>query len=177
MPGLRLLVLTQLLKAGKLSESNGLGIMKLHAEENEAIMTMLEKNPLWAGLDRKDLKAIVKVAEECKFETGDIVLGRGEGGVGFYLIRDGSVEIKSDGKILAKLGPGQFFGEMAILDNQPRSADVVAAEPSRCLIVSEWSFKALISENPKIALNMLQEFARRLREANKSQNQVPPHTP
>jgi CRP-like cAMP-binding protein len=54
---------------------------------------------------------------------------------------------------------------------------VVAAEPSRCLIVSEWSFKALISENPKIALNMLQEFARRLREANKSQDKVTTHSP
>lgn len=149
--------------------------MKLHGEEDEVI-ALLEKNPLWAGLDRKDLKAILKVAMERRFETGDIILSRGEGGVGFYLIRDGLVEIKSDGNILAKLGPGQFFGEMAILDNQPRSADVVAAEPSRCLIVSEWSFKALISENPKIALNMLQEFARRLREANKSQNQVTTHS-
>jgi CRP/FNR family transcriptional regulator, cyclic AMP receptor protein len=163
-------VLTQLLKVERLSESRGSHIMKLQGEENEAVIAMLEKNPLWSGLDRRDLKAILKVAMERKFGTGEIILSRGEGGVGFYLIRDGSVEIKSDGNILAKLGPGQFFGEMAILDNQPRSADVVAAEQSTCLIVSEWSFKALISENPKIALNMLQEFARRLREANKSQN-------
>ena len=169
--------LTQLLKAELLSESNGSGIMKLHGEENESVIALLEKNPLWAGLDKKELKAIVKVATERKFEAGDIILSRGEGGVGFYLIRDGLVEIKSNGNILAKLGPGQFFGEMAILDNQPRSADVVAAKPSKCLIVSEWSFKALISENPKIALNMLQEFARRLREANKSRNQVTTNSP
>jgi CRP/FNR family cyclic AMP-dependent transcriptional regulator len=142
--------------------------MKLHGEENEAVIAMLEKNPLWAGLDRKDLKAIVKASEERKFETGDVILGKGEGGVGFYLIVDGSVEVKSDSDILAKLGPGQFFGEMAVLDNQPRSADVVAAEPSRCFIVSEWSFKALISQNPKIALKMLQELVRRLRDTHKS---------
>ena len=142
--------------------------MKLHGEENEAVIAMLEKNPLWAGLDRKDLKAIVKASEERKFETGDVILGKGEGGVGFYLIVDGSVEVKSESDILAKLGPGQFFGEMAVLDNQPRSADVVAAEPSRCFIVSEWSFKALISENPKIALKMLQELVRRLRDTHKS---------
>jgi CRP/FNR family cyclic AMP-dependent transcriptional regulator len=142
--------------------------MKLHGEENEAVIAMLEKNPLWAGLDRKDLKAIVKASEERKFKTGDIILGKGEGGVGFYLIVDGSVEVKSDSDILAKLGPGQFFGEMAVLDNQPRSADVVAAEPSRCFIVSEWSFKALISENPRIALKMIQELVRRLRDTHKS---------
>jgi CRP/FNR family cyclic AMP-dependent transcriptional regulator len=147
--------------------------MKLRGEEREAVITMLEKNPLWAGLDKKDLEAIVKASDEKKFETGDIILGKGEGGVGFYLIMDGSVDVKSDTKILAKLGPGQFFGEMAVLDNQPRSADVVAAEPSRCFIISEWSFKALISQNPRIALKMLQELVRRLRDANKSQNQGP----
>jgi len=147
--------------------------MKLHGEEKEAVIAMLEKNPLWAGLDKKDLEAIVKASDEKKFETGDIILGKGEGGVGFYLIMDGSVDVKSDSKILAKLGPGQFFGEMAVLDNQPRSADVVAAGPSRCFIISEWSFKALISQNPRIALRMLQELVRRLRDANKSQNQGP----
>jgi len=145
--------------------------MKLRGEENEAVMTMLEKNPLWAGLERKDLQAIVKASEERKFETGNIILGKGEGGVGFYLIMDGSVEVRSDSKIVAKLGPGQFFGEMAVLDNQPRSADVVAVEPSRCLIVSEWSFKALISENPRIALRMLQELVRRLRDVNRPPSQ------
>lgn len=151
--------------------------MKLHGEENEAVIAMLEKNPLWAGLDRKDLEAIVKISEERKFENGDVILGKGEGGVGFYLIMDGSVDVKSDSKILAKLGPGQFFGEMSVLDNQPRSADVVAAEPSRCFIISEWSFKALISENPRIALKMLQELVRRIRDINKSQNQGPTHSP
>jgi len=161
------------LKDEQLSELFGCEIMKLHGEENEAVIAMLEKNPLWAGLDRKDLKAIVKASEERKFETGDIILGKGEGGVGFYLVMDGSVSVKSDGNVLARFGAGQFFGEMSVLDNQPRSADVVAAEPSRCLIISEWSFKALISENPRIALKMLQELVRRIREVNKLQSQGP----
>jgi len=147
--------------------------MKLRGDEKDAVITMLGKNPLWAGLDKKDLEAIVKASDEKKFDTGDIILGKGEGGVGFYLIMDGSVDVKSDSQVLAKLGPGQFFGEMAVLDNQPRSADVVAAEPSRCFIISEWSFKALISQNPRIALKMLQELVRRLRDANKSQNEEP----
>ena len=84
------------------------------------------------------------------------------------MILDGSVEIRSDGTTIAKLGSGQFFGEMSVIDNQPRSADVVAVEPSRCLILSAWSFNALISENPKIALKMLQEFVRRLRSTNQA---------
>ena len=76
---------------------------------------------------------------------------------------DGTVEVRTDGRVLSKLGPGQFFGEMALLDGQPRSADVVAIEPSRCLAMSSWSFSGIVSEHPKIALKMLQEFVRRLR--------------
>jgi CRP-like cAMP-binding protein len=142
--------------------------MKLQDKESAPIVEMLGKSSLWSGLDKKDLKSIVRLSKERTYETGDVIVQKGEGGVGFYLILDGSVEIKSDGKTISKFGPGQFFGEMSVIDNQPRSADVVAIEPSRCLILSAWSFNALISENPKIALKMLQEFVRRLRRTNQA---------
>jgi CRP/FNR family transcriptional regulator, cyclic AMP receptor protein len=142
--------------------------MKLSAKESAPVVEMLEKSVLWSGLSKKDLKAIVKLSKERTYETGHVIVQKGEGGVGFYLILEGSVEIRSDGTTIAKLGPGQFFGEMSVIDNQPRSADVVAIEPSRCLILSAWSFNALISENPKIALRMLQEFVRRLRSTNQA---------
>ena len=142
--------------------------MKLHRTENDAVADMLEKSPLWAGLSKQELRSIVKLSKERKFESGHTIVSKGESGIGFYLILDGAVEIRSDGNTLSKLGPGQFFGEMSVLDNQPRSADVVAVEPTRALIVSAWSFKALISDNPKIAVKMLQEFVRRLRRTNQS---------
>jgi CRP-like cAMP-binding protein len=142
--------------------------MKLPDKESAPIIEMLEKSSLWSGLSKKDLKSIVKLSKERTYETGDVIVRKGEGGVGFYLILEGSVEIRSDGKTIAKLDAGQFFGEMSVIDNQPRSADVVAVEPSRCLILSAWSFNALISENPKIALKMLQEFVRRLRSTNQA---------
>jgi len=142
--------------------------MKQRRTGSDPVIEMLEKASLWSGLDRKDLKFIVKLSKERKYETGDAIVRKGEGTVGFYLILDGSVEIRSDGTTLSKLGPGQFFGEMSVIDNQPRSADVVALEPSRCLILSAWSFNALISEHPKIALKILQEFVRRLRDTNKA---------
>jgi CRP/FNR family transcriptional regulator, cyclic AMP receptor protein len=142
--------------------------MKLSDKETAPVVEMLEKSLLWAGLSKKDLKAIVKLSKERTYETGHVIVQKGEGGVGFYLILEGTVEIRSDGTTIAKLGPGQFFGEMSVIDNQPRSADVVAIEPSRCLILSAWSFNALISENPKIALRMLQEFVRRLRSTNQA---------
>lgn len=142
--------------------------MKLRGAADESVVEMLEKASLWSGLGRKDLKFIVQLAKERKYEAGDVIVQKGEGGVGFYLILDGSVEIKSNGTTLSRLGAGQFFGEMSVIDNQPRSANVVALEPSRCLILTAWSFNALISEHPKIALKILQEFVRRLRNTDKA---------
>ena len=123
---------------------------------------MLQKAPLWSGLTEKELKVIARSFKELKYESGDVIVRKGEAGVGFYLIAEGSVEVRADGQVLSKLGPGQFFGEMTILDGQPRSADVVALEPSRCLALSSWSFKSIVSQHPKMALKLLQESVRRL---------------
>ena len=142
--------------------------MKLKRSEKDPVIEMLQSTPLWSGLSSQDLKLIVKLSKERGFEIGQTIVSKGEGGIGFYLILAGAVEVRSDGNVLSRLGPGQFFGEMSVLDNQPRSADVVAVEPSRVLILSAWSFKTLISDNPKIALKMLQEFVRRLRNTDKS---------
>ena len=142
--------------------------MKLRRSENDAVIEMLEKAPLWSGLSKKELKSMVRVSRERRFESGDTIVKKGEGGVGFYLILDGTVEIRSDGNTLSKLGPGQFFGEMSVLDNQPRSADVVTVQPSRVLILTAWEFKGLISAKPRIALKMLQELVRRLRNTDLS---------
>jgi len=142
--------------------------MKVKGAENEGLVQMLQKTSLWTGLSSKDLKLIVQASKERNYETGETIVQKGQGGVGFYLVLEGSVEVRSNGTMLAKLGPGQFFGEMSVIDNQPRSADVVAVEPARCLILSAWSFHALMSENPRIAIKLLQEFVRRLRAANQS---------
>ncbi|MGA3406941.1 MAG: cyclic nucleotide-binding domain-containing protein [Candidatus Bathyarchaeia archaeon] len=142
--------------------------MKLRRSENDAVIEMLEKAPLWSGLNKKELKSMVSVSRERRFESGHTIVKKGEGGVGFYLILDGTVEIRSDGNTLSKLGPGQFFGEMSVLDNQPRSADVVTVQPSRVLILTAWEFKGLISAKPRIALKMLQELVRRLRNTDLS---------
>ena len=130
-------------------------------------MEMLQKTPLWSGLDQQDLRLIAKSSKERNFESGQTIVKKGDPGVGFYLILEGAVEVRSDGKTLSKLGPGQFFGEMSVLDDQPRSADVVTVEPSRILFLSAASFKTLIFANPKIAWKLLQEFVRRMRNIDK----------
>ena len=136
--------------------------MKLSVSDTSAIVETLQKAPLWDSLSEKELKVVARSFKELKYKSGDIIIRKGETGVGFFVIADGTVEVRSDGKILAKLGPGQYFGEMSILDKQPRTADVVALEPCRCLALSAWSFETIVSTHPKMALKLLQESVRRL---------------
>jgi CRP/FNR family transcriptional regulator/CRP/FNR family cyclic AMP-dependent transcriptional regulator len=92
----------------------------------------------------------------------------GENGVAFYLIIEGKVEVRHKGKVLSRLSKGDFFGEMSLLDKQPRSADVVAVVPSTCFGLTSWSFFGLIRSQPNIALNLMRELVRRLRGTNKA---------
>ncbi len=82
---------------------------------------------------------------------------------GFFLIVAGSVSVVRDGEELARLGPGEFFGELSLLDRQPRMASVVADEPTTCLALPSWEFPKLLETEPRIASAVLKEVASRLR--------------
>ncbi|HUI22834.1 MAG TPA: cyclic nucleotide-binding domain-containing protein [Nitrososphaerales archaeon] len=130
--------------------------------------TMLSSVPFFASLDGKRRKALASDGKELLYKAGDPVVGEGASGVGFYLILDGHVEVRKGNRILASLGKGEFFGEMSLIDDQPRSADVIAVTQARCWALSSWSFKALVKANPDIALVMLKELVKRLRAADSS---------
>lgn len=123
---------------------------------------------MFSGLSKTQLGAIAKSSKERTFQAGEAIVREGDSGVAFYLMLDGRAEVRHQGRLLSKLGSGQFFGEMALLDNQPRSADVVAVEPTKCLVLWSPTFWGLVSTNPKIARGLLQEVARRLRVTNKA---------
>ncbi len=142
--------------------------MRLEGSQAKVVVEMLQKTPFWSGLSAKELRPIVELCRERRFESSDVIVHKGDKGVGFYLVLDGTVEVRADGKTLSKLGRGQFFGEMSLVDDQPRSADVVAVEPSKCLVLNVMHFKSAISNNPEIALKVLQELARRLRATNQT---------
>ncbi|MCD5415858.1 cyclic nucleotide-binding domain-containing protein [Candidatus Bipolaricaulota bacterium] len=131
-------------------------------------INLLKQVPLFSSLSEKGLKAIIKVATEKSFAQGTKIVGEGDLGVGFYLIVTGSAEVVRNDKQLAKLGSGAFFGEMSLLDGAPRSADVIALEDTTCLILTTWVIKGLIAANPDVAMGMLKELSRRLREADRS---------
>ncbi len=91
---------------------------------------------------------------------------QGTPGQAFYLVLTGRVEIIRDGQSLGAFGPGDFFGEMSLLDHAPRSATIKALEPTNCLMLSSWDFKALLEKHPSIAVKLLEVLSRRLRVAD-----------
>jgi len=82
------------------------------------------------------------------------------------LIVEGSVDVRKGDKSIAKLAKGQFFGELSLLDKQPRSATIVALEPTRCLIMTAWVWSGFLETQPKLAVPVMRELARRLRDAD-----------
>jgi CRP-like cAMP-binding protein len=132
------------------------------------VATMLGNVPFFASLDKKRRKAFASNGKELSYKEGVSIVGEGASGVGFYLILDGKVEVRKRGRVLASLGKGEFFGEMSLIDDQPRSADVIAVAPTRCWALSSWAFNALVKAQPDIALAMLKELVKRLRATDSS---------
>jgi CRP-like cAMP-binding protein len=125
--------------------------------------------PFFSGLDQKRRSTIASQGKELSYKAGDTIVEDGSMGVGFYLILDGKAEVRKKAKVLASLGRGQFFGEMSLIDEQPRSADVIAVSPTRCWALSSWAFDSIVKSNPEVALMMLKEMVKRLRAAQGSQ--------
>jgi CRP-like cAMP-binding protein len=126
----------------------------------------LGKVPLFQSCTDEEIRAIAEIAQESDFEAGQLIITQGTPGQAFYMILSGRVEIIRDGRSLGAYGPGDFFGEMSLLDSAPRSATIRALDPTRCLMLSSWDFKSLIEKNPSIAVKLLEVLSRRLRVAD-----------
>jgi len=124
--------------------------------------------PLFKGLEEQELKALANQSKEMAFRGGETIVKQGDAGLGFYVIADGEAVVKRGKRTVAKLGRGSFFGEMSLFDDQPRSADVVATEPTRCLVLLRWNFWSLVTKNKKVTRGLFQEMARRLRATDEA---------
>ncbi len=140
----------------------------LSDSEKKALISLLQGVTLFSSLDKRALSKIANFATKRTFGERSLITKEGELGVTFYLILDGSVEVRRGKKVLAKLGRGQFFGEMALFDNQPRSADVVAVDKTTCALLTSWVLMGMIAANPKIGQKIIAELARRLRETDRA---------
>lgn len=128
-----------------------------HAEQ-------LKKVPLFEGVPDADLRRIADGAKERRFDAGSAIVSAGEPGHGFYLIIDGRVEVKRGNRTIATLGPGEYFGELALIRETPRTATVVAKDPTTCLALTRWDFKGIVVSNPSIAIRLLETVANRLQD-------------
>ncbi len=134
-------------------------------EEMARTLQLLGTIPLFASLDEKQLKTVARTAQEKSIAPGGTVVRQGEKGIGLYIILDGEVAVERAGKKVATLRPGQFFGEMALIDEQPRTADVRATTAVRCLLLSRWEFWSVFADQPEVIRALLTETVRRLRGA------------
>jgi len=129
----------------------------------------LKRVPMFEDLDKRSLEAIANAAVEQKYDARQEIMRQGDVGVGAFIIRSGKVEVvqDKDGQPhrLATLGPGEMFGEMALLDEFPRSASVRALEPTTLLGLQRWHFRGILESHPQIALAILPVLTRRLRNA------------
>jgi CRP-like cAMP-binding protein len=126
----------------------------------------LARVPLFSNCTSEEIDAIAELVQEQPFDAGQIVVTQGTPGQAFYLVLTGRVEILRDGKSLGAFGPGDFFGEMSLLDSAPRSATIRAIDPTTCIMLSSWDFKALLEKTPSIAVRLLEVLSRRLRVAD-----------
>ena len=125
----------------------------------------LEQVPLLAELTKRDRQRLARSMKERTYEAGREVVVEGRGGVGFFIIVDGKAAVTIGDRVVRVLGPGDYFGEMALLHGNERSATVTADTDLRCLGLTAWNFKQFVTENPSVAWALLQTLADRLREA------------
>ncbi|HET6351388.1 MAG TPA: cyclic nucleotide-binding domain-containing protein [Coriobacteriia bacterium] len=130
---------------------------------HEAFLT---KVPIFSSCTPEEIAAIATAAQDAFFQPGQIIVTQGTPGQAFYMILDGRVEILRDSKSLGAFGPGDFFGEMSLLDQAPRSATIRAIDATQCLMLSSWDFRSLLEKHPSIAIKLLEVLSRRLRVAN-----------
>jgi CRP/FNR family cyclic AMP-dependent transcriptional regulator len=130
-----------------------------------AMADSLREVPLFANLDKRDLKRLADSMQELSFPSGKEVVAHGKGGVGFFVILEGSARVSQGGEDRGMLGPGDYFGEMALIDGGDRSASVHAEGELRCAAMTTWTFRPFVKEHPDVAWAMLTALVKRVREA------------
>lgn len=132
----------------------------------QEIVAILSKTPLFQTLKQRQLESLATRFVERDFAAGDAIVTQGKGGVGLFIIVSGkaqAIRTQADGTqvVLNPLGPTEFFGELALLTDATRTASVVATDPTRCLVLTQWDFLGMLRQDADMAVTILQELAER----------------
>jgi CRP/FNR family cyclic AMP-dependent transcriptional regulator len=134
--------------------------MTVTSEERARLVRAVD---VFEQVEPADIDALAAIATEVEFPVGRTIARQGESGNGLFIVAAGRVDVIRDGDRLATLGPGQWFGELAVLARAPRIASCVAAEPTICLAIAAWDTEQLLLERPALAVAMLRSLAMRMR--------------
>jgi CRP/FNR family transcriptional regulator, cyclic AMP receptor protein len=125
----------------------------------------LQRVPIFADLDKRELEQIARSFKERRFSAGDTLTSEGKGGAGFFLIDQGEASVTVEGQQRGTLKPGDYFGEIALIDEGARSATITANSDLVCYGLTFWEFRPLVQENASIGWKLLQATAKKLRAA------------
>jgi CRP-like cAMP-binding protein len=132
-------------------------------------LELLHRIPLFSAFDRRQLERVGMLADEIDVPADRCLMAQGDRGVEMFVIVAGQVRVERDGQRINTLGPGDFFGEIALLDGGPRTATVTADEPSRLLVLTHREFHSLMEEFPEVAAEVLNSLAHRIRRLEPDQ--------
>ena len=132
------------------------------ALRNDAKIDLIKQVPLFAQCSRKELAEVASIADEIDLPVGKELIREGARGREFFVLLDGTVDVHKNGRRIRELTTGDFFGEIALVSDAPRTATVTTSSPVRALVVSDRSFRTLLRHSPSIQLKVLQALADRL---------------
>lgn len=127
----------------------------------------LKRAPLFDGLSRKELTQLARVSEDMEIPAGTALCKEGEIGHEFFVLVDGKVDVTRNGRKVAMRGSGEFVGEIALIEQTPRTATVTAKTPLRVFVLTHQGFRSLLDENPSVERKVLRTLARRVVELSK----------
>jgi CRP/FNR family cyclic AMP-dependent transcriptional regulator len=130
---------------------------------------LLSRVDLFHGLTSAELKTVLGQSKEMSFRPGEVVAAEGSKAGRFYLILGGEATVDVGGRYRPSLGPGDYFGEISLIDGGPRSATVTAVTELQTLSIASFNFRALLKEQPPLAIKLLAQLCRRLRSSEQSQ--------
>ena len=135
------------------------------AAADQEIVEALGSTDLFSGVSKRALNAIAEQARVVRHDAGKEITEQGGGAVGFHLIREGTASVTVGGSSKPALGPGDYFGEISLIDGKPRSATVRAETPLTTISLTSWSFLPILDNQPEVAKQMLKVLCARVRAA------------
>ena len=126
---------------------------------------LIRQVPLFSDLDKSEMQGLASSMKERTFDEGDTIASEGQSGIGFFIIDEGEAAVSVGGEDRATLGHGDYFGEIALIDDGARTATIKAKTPLKCYGITSWEFRPLVEGNAGLAWKMLQMMAKRLRDA------------